>query len=133
MAAILRTVKGSAGMLRKETPRPFSSADKSLIDKVHGYMPAQQLLAVLNERLAADLGPDEPPHTLEQLYAEIGSAAPEGGHDWTSIRKLVADARRAGVLSIITRQVIDDFAAVFALTSSQVTRLRDVLLSKDET
>jgi hypothetical protein len=35
-------------------------------------MPAQQLLEVLNERLVADFGPDEEPHTMEQLYAEIG-------------------------------------------------------------
>src|SRR5574341_31048 len=58
--------------LLHDGPRPFSAAEKALIRKVHGYMPAQQLLEVLNERLAADLGPDETPHTMEQLYAEIG-------------------------------------------------------------
>jgi len=120
--------------LLSEHPRAFTPAEKALIQKVHGYMPQQQLLEILNERLACDLGPDEPQHTMEQLYAEIGAAeaAPAGGHDWSSLRKLVATAKRAGVLDAVTRQVIDDFAVVFSLSSGQVLRLHDVLLRAKE-
>lgn len=117
-----------------DRPRPFTAADKSLIRKVHGYMPAQQLLDVLNDRLVFDVGADAIKHTMEQLYAEIGEsdAAPAGGHDWSSLRKLLAKARRAGVLDAVNRQVIDDFAVVFSLTSAQVLRLQDVLLRANE-
>ena len=120
--------------LLHDGPRPFSAAEKALIRKVHGYMPTQQLLELLNERLAADLGPDEPPHTMEQLYAEIGDAegSPEGGHDWSSLRKLLAKARRDRVLEQVTRQIIDDFAVVFSLSPAQVLRLQDVLLRAGE-
>src|SRR5712664_4032756 len=106
MNAPLRTVR-----LLRDVPRAFTPADKALIRKVHGYMPAQQLLEVLNERLTCDLGPDEEPHTMEQLYVEIGDdagdAVPDGGHDWSSLRKLLAKAKREGVLDAVTRQVID--------------------------
>lgn len=128
MKAALRTVR-----LLRDEPRAFTPAEKALIGKVHGYMPAQQLLEILNERLAVDLGPDETPHTMEQLYAEIGEAGiPDGGHDWSSLRKLLAKARREGVLDAITRQVIDDFAVVFSLSSGQVLRLNDVVLRAKE-
>lgn len=120
--------------LLHDGPRAFTAAEKALIRKVHGYMPAQQLLEVLNERLACDLGPDEPPHTMEQLYAEIGEAdaAPAGGHDWSSLRKLLARARRERVLDQVTRQVIEDFAVVFSLSPAQLLRLQDVLLRAKE-
>lgn len=130
MSANLRTVR-----LLRDRPRAFTPAEKALIRKVHGYMPAQQLLELLNERLAADLGPDEPEYAMEQLYDEIGEAgeaAPAGGHDWSSLRKLVAKARRDGVLEKITRDVIDDFAVVFSLSPAQVLRLHDVLLRAKE-
>lgn len=119
--------------LLRDIPRPFTPGEKALIQKVHGYMPAQQLLDILNERLACDLGRDEQQHTMEQLYTEIGTAdaVPAGGHDWSSLRKLLAKARREGVLNGITRQVIEDFAVVFSLTPGQVLRLQDVLLRKD--
>jgi hypothetical protein len=118
-----------------EKPRLFTPAEKALIRKVHGYMPAQQLLDLLNERLVCDLGPDAIAHSMEQLHAEIGSAAdvmPLSGHDWQSLRKLVASAKRSGVLDKITRQVIDDFAVVFSLSPAQVLRLHDVLLQARE-
>lgn len=129
MNAALRTVQ-----LLRDKPRAFTPADKALIRKVHGYMPAQQLLEVLNERLAADLGPEETPYTMEQLYAEIGEVdtVPDGGHDWSSLRKLLAKARRDGSLDAISRQVIDDFAIVFSLSTGQVLRLQDVLLHAKE-
>ncbi len=111
--------------------REFTPAEKALIRKVNGYLPAQQLLAILNERLACDLGPDAMPYTMEQLYAEIGDASgavPAGGHDWASLRKLLAKARRSGLLSAISEQAIDDFAVVFSLNARQVLNLKDIVL-----
>lgn len=129
MNAVPRVVR----QLRDE-PRAFTDAEKSLIRKVHGYMPAQQLLELLNERLVAHWGKDETRHTMEQLFAEIGEAdaAPAGGHDWSSLRKVLAKAKRAGVLDAVNREVIDDFAIVFSLTTGQVLRLQDVLLRSRE-
>jgi hypothetical protein len=129
-----RARKRNVHLLKDPAPRAFTPAEKALIAKVHGYMPARQLLDILNERLACDLGPDAIAHTMEQLHAEIGAAAvvPDGGHDWSSLRQLVANARRGGVLDKITRQVIDDFAVVYSLSSGQVLRLQDVLLRAKE-
>jgi len=128
MKSNVRTIR-----LMGETPRSFTPAETALITKVHGYMPAQQLLDILNERLTADLGPDEPQHTMDQLYKEIGdTGVPSGGHDWSSLRKLLAKAKADGVLSHITRQIIDDFAVVFSLNAGQVLRLQDVLLAHQE-
>lgn len=118
---------------RGEEPRAFTPADKALIRKVHGYMPAQQLLELLNERLVADQDVDAPCYTMEQLHAEIGDVAePAGAHDWSSLRKLIAKARRDGVLAKVTRQLIDDFAVVYSLSPAQVLRLQDVLLRAQE-
>ena len=64
--------KKLAGVPRATSARDFTVAEKSLIKKVHGYMPAQQLLNILNERLSSDLGPDAIQYSMEQLYAEIG-------------------------------------------------------------
>lgn len=113
--------------------RSFTAGEKALIRKVHGYMPSLQLLAVLNERLLCD-SPGAAPFTMEQLHAEIGTAdaASAGGQDWPSLRKLVAKARREGVLDAVTAQVIDDFAVVFSLSAGQVLRLQDVLLRSKE-
>lgn len=119
-------------------PRPardFTEAERGLIGKIHGFMPAQQLLALLNERLACDLGPDATPYSMEQLHAAIGglaSAAPAGGNGWAAQRKLIAQARRAGLLDAITEQLIDDFAVVFSLNPKQVLVLRDALLQPQE-
>jgi len=110
-------------------PRPFNAAEKSLIAKVHGFMPAQQLLALLNDRLLADLGPEAAPHTIEQLHEELRRAAPAGAGDWPTLRKLLGQARRDGVLERISAQTIDDFAVVFSLTPAQVLRLKDVVLT----
>lgn len=119
-------------------PRPareFTEAERALIRKVHGFMPAQQLLALLNERLACDLGPDATPYSMDQLHAQIGSFAapvPTGGHGWAAQRKLIAQARKAGVLDTVTEQVIDDFAVVFSLNPKQVLYLRDTLLPSED-
>lgn len=115
--------------------REFTPAEKVLIRKVNGFMPAPQLLGLLNERLMCDLGPDALPYTMEQLYAEIGGAAivtPAGGHDWPSLRKLLAKAARDGVLDAVNEQVINDFAVVFSLNPKQVLALKDIVLQAKE-
>lgn len=117
--------------------RPFTAAEKGLIKKVHGFMTAQQLLDILNERLVCDLGPDAVPYSMEQLFAETGDTtggAPASGHDWPSLRKLIARAERNGVLDAIDEQVINDFAVVFSLNQKQVLVLKDIILqAKEET
>jgi hypothetical protein len=120
---------------RTSLPRAFTAAEKSLIKKLHGFMPAEQLLRILNDRLVCDLGSHAAPYTMEQLYTEIGDAAgavPAGGHDWASLRKLLAKARRDGVLASVSDQVIDDFAIVFSLNAKQVLRLKDILLNVED-
>ena len=121
----------AGGNRGSKAARAFTPAEKSLIQKLHGYMPAQQLLDLLNERLTCDLGPDVAQYTMEQLYSEIGDASaavPAGGHDWASLRKLLARARTAGVLGAITEQIINDFAVVFSLNPKQLLVLKDVVL-----
>jgi hypothetical protein len=112
--------------------REFTPAEISLVTKVHSYMPAQQLLDILLERLRCDLGEDAQPYTMEQLQAVIqrfAPPAPAGGHDWASLRKILSQARRAGVLAKISAQLIDDFAVVYGLNARQVMALKDVLLA----
>jgi hypothetical protein len=81
------------------------------------------------------LGPDAERYSMEQLYTEIGDAsngAPAGGHDWASLRKLLARARQSGVLAGITEQIIKDFAVVFSLNQKQLMVLKDIILSTEE-
>lgn len=119
--------------------RAFTPAELSLISKVHAFMPAAQLLDLLNERLVCDLGPDAARYTLDHLQAHIarispaGSAAHAGGaQDWASLRKLLAKARRSGLLERVNEQVINDFAVVFSLNPKQVMVLKDTLLDTQE-
>lgn len=110
--------------------RDFTTAEKALIRKVHGYMPPLQLLALLNERLQADLGDAASLYTIDQLHAEI-SSLPGGGldaGDWSGLRKYLAQARRDGLLQTLTAQIVDDFTVVFALSSAQQLRLKDIVL-----
>lgn len=129
-------MKVGAGQLNaRKSAREFTDAEKSLIRKVHGYMQPAQLLAILNERLACDLGPDALPYTMEQLHAEIGVAAdmPKGGsQDWASLRKLLAAAKRNGVLDKINEQVVHDFAVVFQLNAKQLMSIKDIVLREGE-
>lgn len=121
---------GICAKCKKAAPRDFTAADKSLVAKVHGYMSAQQLLELLNERLAADLGAGTPRYTMEQLHAELrDAAAPAESNDWAGLRRMIAHARKAGVLQQISPQMIEDFAVVFSLTPAQVMRSKDVILS----
>ncbi|CAN7773706.1 hypothetical protein LJR290_007668 [Variovorax sp. LjRoot290] len=118
-------------------PRAFSEADLSLIRRIGAFMSAPKLLDILNERLACDLGSDDSPYTLEQLNMAIqevhGAGNPASlGRDWPSVRKLLAQARRAGVLDQINEQVINDFAVVFQLNAKQVVELKDIVLGAKE-
>ena len=116
------------------TPREFTASDRALIRKLHGYMSAAQLLGILNERLTADLGEATAAYTLDQLRSEIAALSRQEptGADWASLRRLLAVARRDGVLGQIDEQVIDDFAVVFSLNPKQVLALKDILLAKEE-
>jgi hypothetical protein len=116
---------------QKRSAREFTEAERSLIRKVHGYMQPAQLLAILNERLVCDLGPDAMPYTMEQLHSDIGESsgsAKDGAKDWASLRKLMAKARRSGVLDKINEQVVHDFAVVFQLNAKQVMSIKDIVL-----
>lgn len=115
--------------------RNFTEAEKSLIRKTHGYIPSQQLLGILNERLKSDLGPNATPYTVEQLHSEIANVAgaiASNGSGWAALRKLLARARKTGTIELINDQIVADFAVVFLLTTNQVIRLKDVLLSREE-
>ncbi|PNG49171.1 hypothetical protein WDL1P2_00432 (plasmid) [Variovorax sp. WDL1] len=118
-------------------PRAFNDADLALIRKIGAFMPAQKLLDILNERLTCDLGAEDNLYTIEQLNTAIaqvhGAGNPEAlGRDWPSVRKLLAQARRAGVLDQINEQVINDFAVVFQLNAKQVVELKDIVLGAKE-
>ena len=120
---------------KPDAARAFTEADRSLISKVHGYMPRMQLLGILNDRLRSDLGPDVQPYTIEQLHAEIAAlpgSKPGGEHGWGGLRKLLAQAKRAGTLDRINDQIINDFAVVFSLSPKHLMRLKDVLLAPAE-
>ena len=125
-----------AQRLRNRQPtRTFTEAEKSLIRKIHGYLPPLQLLAILNDRLRSDLGPDAQPYTVEQLHTEIASlpgAKPGPNHGWAGLRKLLGQAKRNGTLEQINEQVINDFAVVFSLSPKELMRMRDVLLQPAE-
>ncbi len=113
-------------------PRPFTHADKALIQRVHGYLPLPELLAILNERLNAD-APQCAPYTVEQLHAELRDAiTPASTADWAGLRQVLSQARRLGLLAQISPQIVDDFAVVFSLSPAQVLRLKDVLAHAKE-
>jgi hypothetical protein len=128
--------RAAATQARSPAPaRAFTDAEKSLIRKVHGYLPRVQLLALLNERLQADLGPTAAPYTTEQLHTEIAAAPgtkPAGEQSWAALRKLLAQAGRDGTLAKIDEQVVRDFAIVFSLTPKHLMRLQDILLQPAE-
>lgn len=117
--------------------REFTAAEQSLIGRVHAFMPAAQLLDLLNERLICDLGPDAARYTADQLQRQIAKIAPgrtaTSSHDWASLRKLLTQARKSGTLARVSEQVINDFAVVFSLNPKQVMVLKDTLLASQET
>ena len=90
---------------RPYNPRPvrgFTDAEKSLIRKIHGYMPAQQLLGILNDRLRSDLGPDATAlhgrTAARSKSPHSQGRSPAGDNGWAGLRKLLAQAERAGTL-----------------------------------
>ena len=109
--------------------------DKALIRRVHGYMPPLQLLGILTGRLAGDVGAGAVLYTMDLLKTEIASATAPGamdGNDWGALRKLLAKARREGILDLINEQVINDFAVVYSLNQKQVMTLKDILLNGED-
>jgi len=115
--------------------RDFTASDKALIRRVHAYMNPLQLLGILNTRLTCDAGDNVVLYSIDQLRTEIASvssAVPADGNDWGSLRKMLAKARRAGVLDTINEQVINDFAVVFSLNQKQVLTLKDIVLQGEE-
>jgi len=120
---------------KPHTARTFTEADRSLIRKIHGYLPPKQLLAILNDRLRSDLGPNTQAYSMEQLHAEVAAqpdSKPARDHGWAGLRKLLTQARHAGTLDQISEQVINDFAVVFSLSPKQLLRLKDILLPPTE-
>jgi hypothetical protein len=117
-------------------PRPFTVADRSLIRRMGNMLPAHHLLELLNDRLIADLGPDAPRYTemmLSDALREAGGDAAAGGGDWASLRRVLAKARRDGLLQRLTPAIVEDFAVIFSLSPAQALRLRETILSAQDT
>jgi len=118
-------------------PRQFTQVDRALIRKMASILPAAQLLDLLNDRLVADLGPDSPRYTTAMLADELRQLpAPEptaSASDWGSMRKILATARREGVLAVITDQMVENFSVVFSLSPARSLRLRDLIQSAQST
>lgn len=113
--------------------RPFTIAEKSLIRNMHHVLPPADLLRILNDRLVADVGPDVPLWTLEQLHTAIATQQQvEQANDWTNLRDILRTARSCGVLAQITPQVLDDFSVVYQLSPAQRMHLIDVIRSAKE-
>ena len=128
-------ISGNAALPAAQSDREFTDAEKSLIQRMHKFTSASELLGILNERLSFDQGATDVHYSLEQLSAEISRLtvpAPVNVRDWVGMRKLINQARRDGVLGQINEQVINDFAVVFSLNTRQVLALKDVLLDQDE-
>lgn len=115
-------------------PRAFNGAEKALIRAcVKNYMPAAQLLDILNQRLVADVGAVAVPFTMEQLWEEAkGVLELSHSQDWTGLRQVIAKARKSGLLATITPQLIDDFCVVFQLSAAQRMQLHDVVKNAQE-
>lgn len=115
-------------------PRGFGPAEKALIGKLQAFMPAAQLLDILNARLLADLGAAAVPFTTAQLQDEVSAQVTTSatGGEWASLRKLLAQARRSGLLTAMTPALIDDFAVVWKLSPAQHMHLRDVIRNAQE-
>ena len=126
---------GSASPSR--APRAFTAADSFLIAKSHSFMQPEMLLGILNDRLRLDRGGECAPYTMEQLHKAISALAsevPEEGHgqDWPSIRRVLGQARRSGLLATVTEQLVLDFAVVFQLNARQIMTLKDIVLGEGD-
>lgn len=108
--------------------RAFTVAEQALIKQLHGHLPAAELLRILNDRLQADVGDRLAPYTLEQLHTEVQRyAVPSASGGWTELRRQIACARREGVLTACTTQVVEDFCVAFQLAPGQAMALKDVI------
>lgn len=114
-------------------PRAFTVAEQSLIRRLHAHLPQDELLRILNERLAADT-PDAAPFPMAQLVAEITPLieATAASGAWGGLRKVIQDARQSGLLQRVTPEAITDFVVLFQLTPAQRTRLQDVITHAQE-
>lgn len=122
---------GPRALVVPPQPRAFNAAEKALVRSLH-QLPAAQLLDILNGRAAAE--PNHVPFTLAQLQAELETLLERtaAADDWSSLRQLIARARRSGLLATITLQLVDDFSVVFRLSPAQHMRLRDVIRNAQE-
>lgn len=113
--------------------RDFTPAERAMIARMAPILPEKSLLELLNERLVSDLGPDAAPYTLEQLRAAApAKPASAQASDWVELRRLLARARRTGLLDQITPQMIEDFAVVYSLTAGQLMRIKDAIQSEGD-
>ena len=69
---------------------------------------------------------------MYRVVGDVAAGAPAGGHDWPSLRKLIAKSERSGVLDAIDERVINDFAVVFSLNQKQVLVMKDIVLQAKE-
>lgn len=117
----------SAGVLPED--QQFSDAERALVERLHGVVPVQQLLDLLNTRRRAD-GLGQAEISADALAEEASRhCTPSHGTGWVSLRRVLAEARASGVLDRVTAQVVDDFAVVFQLSRGQVLQLKDVLFN----
>jgi hypothetical protein len=126
---IARATPSAAPAAPPAVRRAFGPAAKSLIKAMHAYLPATELLRILNDRLVADVGPSAVRFTLEDLQEELRRVAEPtaAANDWTGLRQVLAQARRDGVLAVITMQTVEDFAVCFQLSPAQLLHLKDVI------
>lgn len=124
--------KAPPSAVQPNIAREFSQAERALIRSVHGFMAAEKLLDLLNDRLAADRGGNAPRFSMAQLHAEIatitGAKPSDGALDWAGLRKALASARSSGVLHQIDEQRIADFSIVFGLNAKQQLTLKEIVL-----
>lgn len=73
-------------------------------------------------------GPSAALCNLDQLRAEVADLADLGEQaDWTTLRRLLSQACRTGLLDQVTPAAIDDFSIVFGLSAAQRLHLHDVI------
>jgi hypothetical protein len=127
-------INGNGTRPQADQPRAFTVAEKALMRSLQGVLPIGDLLRILNDRLRADVGAHAPAYTLEQLHSELKNVAPAetSPRTWAGLRRVLAEARTAGVLVAITPQVIEDFAVVYSLAPAQLMHVRDVVRAAQE-
>ena len=117
---------------RTDLPASSPTPSRALIRKIHGFVPAQQLLALLNERLACDLGPDAAVQhgATACRHRRPASPLPAGGHGWPR-SVLIAQARRPAC-STRSPSSSSTTSPSSSRSTQQVLVLRDTLLQPEE-